>query len=52
MKIAELISGKDDHEEVIIGDLSIPISALKKLIKEEYVHLMPYRQNKTLHLWG
>ncbi len=52
MKIAELISGKDDHEEITIEDVSIPISPLKIPIKEEYVHLIPYRQSKTFHLWG
>jgi 5,10-methylenetetrahydrofolate reductase len=52
MKIAELISGKNDHEEIAIEDVSISVSALKKLIKDGHVHLMPYRQGKTFHLWG
>ena len=52
MKIAQLISGKDDYEQITIGDVSIPVSALKKLIKDGYVHLMPYRQSKTFHVWG
>ena len=52
MKIAKLISGKDDHEEITIEDVSIAVSALKKLITDGYVHLMPYRQSKTFHLWG
>ena len=52
MKIEELISGKNDHEEVNIEGTSIPVSALKKLMKDGYVYLAPYRENKTFHLWG
>ena len=33
MKIAELISGKDDHEEITIEGVLIPVSVLKKLLK-------------------
>jgi hypothetical protein len=52
MKIAELISGKDDHEEITIEGVLIPVSVLKKLLKEGYVNLNLYTQNKTFHVWG
>jgi hypothetical protein len=52
MKIEELISSKSEHGEIAIEGTSIPVSALRKLISEGYVHLMPYRHNKTFHVWG
>lgn len=52
MKIEELIAEKSEHEEIAIEGASVPVSALKKLLKEGYVNLIPYRQNKTFHVWG
>jgi hypothetical protein len=52
MKIEDIISGKNDNEEVIIEGLKIPVSALKSFIKEGYEHLLPYSGEKTLSIWG
>ncbi len=52
MKIEEMISGKNDNEEIIIEGIKIHVSALKNFMKEGYEHLLPYREEKTLSLWG
>jgi len=52
MKIEELISGKNDNEEIKIEGVSIPISALKNLMKDGYVNLKAYKEEKTFSLWG
>ena len=52
MKIEDLISGKNDSENVIIEGLEIPVSALKNLMNDGYVNLRPYPQNKTISFWG
>jgi len=52
MKIEDMISGKNDKEEIIIGDLKIPVSALKNFMKEGYEHLLPYKNEKTFSIWG
>lgn len=52
MKIEELISGKNDNEKIEIEGVSIPISALKNLIKDGYVNLKVYKEEKTFSLWG
>jgi hypothetical protein len=52
MKIEDMISGKSDNEEIIIDRLKIPVSALKKFMKEGYEHLLPYNQEKALSMWG
>jgi hypothetical protein len=52
MKIEELISGKNDNEEIEIEGVSIPISALKNLMKDDYVNLKAYKEEKTFSLWG
>ncbi|NQT56803.1 MAG: hypothetical protein HQ551_11320 [Desulfobacteraceae bacterium] len=52
MKIEELISGKNDNEVIEIEGVSIPISALKNLIKDGYVNLKAYKEEKTFSLWG
>jgi len=52
MKIEELISGKNDNEEIEIEGVSIPISALKNLMKDGYVNLKAYKEEKTFSLWG
>lgn len=52
MKIEDLISGKNDHEDVNIEGTSIPVLALKKLMKDGYVHLKPEWHSKAFTLWG
>lgn len=52
MKIEEMISGKNDHDEIIIEGFSIPVSALKNLFKDGYEHIVPYKSEKTFSLWG
>lgn len=52
MKIEELVSGKGDNEKIEAEGISIPVSALKNLMKEGYIHLRPEAQNKTVTLWG
>ena len=48
MKIEELVAGKNDLEEISVEGIIIPISALKKLMKEGYVHLKPYKENRSV----
>ena len=52
MKIEDMISRKSDNEEIIIEGLRIPVSALKNFMKEGYEHLLPYKEEKTLSIWG
>lgn len=52
MKIEELISGKNDQDNVNLDVVSIPVSSLKRLIGEGYVHIKPYRENNTFSFWG
>lgn len=52
MKIEELITGKKDTDEINVDGISIPVSALKKLMDDGYVHLRPYKENQTLSVWG
>jgi hypothetical protein len=52
MKIEDLISSKKDKEEVNIEGVSIPVSALKALIKDGYEHVKLYKENNTFSLWG
>jgi hypothetical protein len=52
MKIEDMISGKSDNEQIIIEGLKIPVSALKNFMKEGYEQLLPYREEKTLSIWG
>lgn len=52
MKIEEIVSGKDDDQEIQLEGVSIPVRVLKALMKEGYVYLKPYRDNRTLSLWG
>lgn len=51
-KIEELISGKEDSQEVNVDGFSLPVSALKKLMDDGYVNLQVYKDNKTFSLWG
>ncbi len=52
MKIEELITGKDDGQNVQIGGVSLPIAALKRFMENGYTHLKPYQTEKTFSLWG
>ncbi len=52
MKIEELITGKDDGRNVQIAGVSLPIAALKRFMENGYIHLKPYRTEKTFSLWG
>jgi acyl CoA:acetate/3-ketoacid CoA transferase alpha subunit len=52
MKIEELVSGKKDGDEVTFDSVSLPVSVLKKLIKDGYSNLKFYSENKTFSLWG
>ena len=52
MKIEDLISGRNEGEDVEIGDATLPVSALRKLMQDGYTHLKPYQQNHTFSLWG
>ena len=51
-KIEELISGKENGQEVNVDGFSLPVSALKKLMDDGYVNLQVYKDNKTFSLWG
>jgi len=50
--IQDIVSGKNDGEEVDVDGLSIPIRTLKKLLEDGYAHLKVYKENKTVSLWG
>ena len=52
MKIEELIAGKKDGESVNVEWATLPVSALKNLVKDGYVHLKPYKEEKTFSVWG
>ncbi len=52
MKIAELISGKDDNDRIDIEGFFIPVSSLKSLLEDGYEHLVPYQSEKTFSVWG
>lgn len=52
MKIENVVSGKKDDQEIQLEGMSIPVRALKLLMKEGYAYLKPYKDNATLSLWG
>ena len=52
MRIEELISMKNDPEEINIDGLTARVSALKKLIKDGYEHILPYKEERTFSIWG
>jgi len=52
VRIEEVVAAKKDHEEVKIDWTSLPVAALKKLMKDGYDHLTFYRANRTFSLWG
>ncbi|MDQ1335589.1 MAG: hypothetical protein QG552_2539 [Thermodesulfobacteriota bacterium] len=52
MKIEELISGKSNGEKVSVGNVSLPVSALKKFVADGYVRVRPYESEYTFSMWG
>jgi hypothetical protein len=52
MKIEELVAGKKDDDSVSVEWASLPVTGLKHLIEEGYIHLQAYREEKTFSLWG
>ena len=52
MEIEELITGKNDGQNVQIAGVSLPIAALKRFMDDGYTHLKPYQTEKTFSLWG
>ncbi len=52
MKIEELIAGKKDNEVVTVEWADLPVSALKNLMKDGYVNMKAYKDEKTFSLWG
>ncbi|MBK5100077.1 MAG: hypothetical protein JJE15_03680 [Desulfobacteraceae bacterium] len=52
MKIEDLIAGKNEQEEINVEGITLPVSGLKKCMKEGYIHLRPYKEEKTVSLWG
>jgi hypothetical protein len=52
MKIETLISGKNDNDAVEFEGVFIPVTALRRLMKQGYVSVRPYKEEKTFSLWG
>ncbi|VBB43930.1 conserved hypothetical protein [uncultured Desulfatiglans sp.] len=52
MKIAELLAGKKNGEQVTIDGLTIPVAVLKALEKEGYQHATLFKDNRTFACWG
>ncbi|HDZ23483.1 MAG TPA: hypothetical protein ENH70_02965 [Desulfobacteraceae bacterium] len=52
MKIQDLIAGKNEQDSVVIDGTSIPVKVLKDLTDEGYVHVRPYKENRTFSFWG
>ena len=52
MKIEELISGKNDRQNIELAGVSLPIAALKRFMDDGYTHVKPYRTEKTFSMWG
>jgi hypothetical protein len=52
MRMEELVSGKKEGDLVTIDSVSLPVSALKKLMNDGYIHLKFYEENRTFSLWG
>ena len=53
LKIKDYIARRtDDEEEVDVEGFRIPIAALEGLMERGYVHLRPYRENRTMTFWG
>jgi len=51
-KIEDLVSGKNDSEEINVDGISMPVLRLRKLMEDGYVHLRVYTENRTVSLWG
>jgi hypothetical protein len=49
-EIEDLVSGKNDLEEVHVDGISIPVLRLRKLMEDGYVHLRVYRENRSVSL--
>jgi len=52
MKIEDLISGKGKGDKVPVGNVSLPVSALKKFLADGYLHIRPYESEHTFSMWG
>ena len=52
MKIEDLISGKGDNEKVAVANVSLPVSALNRFIREGYDYIRPYQTEKSFSMWG
>jgi len=52
MKIEDLIAGKNDSEKLNLEGIPIPVAALKNYMKDGYEHIRPYKEEKTVSLWG
>ena len=52
MKIEDLVAGKSDSDNVQMESLSVPVSALKKLMDEGYENMLLYKEEGTFSLWG
>ena len=52
MKIEELLSGNHEKDQIKFDGVSVPVSALRKLLEEGYAHLQVYKENGTFSLWG
>ncbi len=51
-KIEDVIGRMNDDEEVDVEGFRIPVAALRGLMGRGYVHLKPYRENRTVTFWG
>jgi hypothetical protein len=52
MKIEDLVSGKNNEDTLTVEGIAVSVSTLKNLMKEGYINLKPYPENKTVSLWG
>ena len=52
MRIEELVAGKKEHEVVKINWTSLPVTALRKFMRDGYDYLTFYKENRTFSLWG
>ena len=52
MKIEDLIAGKKENDEISFEGITLPVSGLKKCVEEGYIHIRPYKEEKTVSVWG
>jgi hypothetical protein len=52
MMIEELIAGKKDSDTVAMGKSTLPVFALKGLLKDGYLKVRVYEDNNTFSFWG